>query len=143
MLIMCTLFCSVCNGQELTMTLESEASYEGNPTTLSCSYTILDNTYELFDLEWFKGDSFTGPSTLKIADFWRAAASPSYYNGYDDSSQYLVSRDNDNSVSSFDILNVGFSNDRGRYWCRVTVRPIGGTGNVDEKASTDLIVYSK
>ncbi|XP_033641234.1 proto-oncogene tyrosine-protein kinase ROS-like isoform X3 [Asterias rubens] len=132
----------VCNGQELTMTLESEASYEGNPTTLSCSYTILDNTYELFDLEWFKGDSFTGPSTLKIADFWRAAASPSYYNGYDDSSQYLVSRDNDNSVSSFDIFNVGFSNDRGRYWCRVTVRPIGGTGPVGEKASTDLIVYS-
>ncbi|XP_033641191.1 proto-oncogene tyrosine-protein kinase ROS-like isoform X2 [Asterias rubens] len=142
LLVIVGILTKVCNGQELTMTLESEASYEGNPTTLSCSYTILDNTYELFDLEWFKGDSFTGPSTLKIADFWRAAASPSYYNGYDDSSQYLVSRDNDNSVSSFDILNVGFSNDRGRYWCRVTVRPIGGTGNVDEKASTDLIVYS-
>ncbi|XP_071806513.1 uncharacterized protein [Asterias amurensis] len=123
------------------MTLESEASYEGNPTTLSCSYTILNNTYELFDLEWFKGDSFTGPSTLKIADFYRAATSPSYYNGYDDPTQYLVSRDNENSISTVDIFNVEFSNDRGRYWCRVTVRPIGGGATVDEMASTDLIVY--
>ncbi|XP_071806518.1 uncharacterized protein [Asterias amurensis] len=131
----------VCNGRKLTMTLESEASYEGNPTTLSCSYTILDNTYGLHDLEWFKGDSFTGPSTLKIADFYRAAASPSYYNVYDDPTKYLVSRDNDNSISTFDIFNVDFSNDRGRYWCRVTVRPIGGGATVNEIASTDLIVY--
>ncbi len=111
----CILFNPVSNGEEVTVTLESEASYEGNPTTLSCSYTILDDAYELYDLEWFKGDSFTAPAATKIADFYRAITSPSYYNGYNDPSRYMISRDS-NSTSTFEILNVGLSSDRGRYW---------------------------
>ncbi|XP_071806519.1 uncharacterized protein [Asterias amurensis] len=133
----------VTNGQVVTVSLESETSYVGDHTVLSCSYAILDSSYVVYTLDWFKGNSPSGPSTLRIAEFYLDATSPTYGSAYDDQSQYNVSRSGNmnNFISTFDIFNVEFSRDRGRYLCRVlVVRPDGTNSNAI--ATTDLIVYS-
>ena len=138
------LFSLVTNGQIVTMSLESETSYVGDHTALSCSYAILDSSYLVFTLDWFKGESVSGPYTLRIAEFYLDATSPTYGSAYNDQSQYNVSRSGNmnNFISTFEIFNVEFSRDKGRYLCRVTVvRPDGTNSNAI--ATTDLIVYSK
>ncbi len=127
------------------MNLQSDASYDGDHTTLTCSYAILDSSYIVFTLDWFKGESPPDPSDTKIADFHREETSPTYSSAYGDRSQYNVSRsgNSDNSISTFDIYNVEFSRDRGGYLCRVTVVQSDGMNPTDAVASTDLIVYSK
>ena len=139
------LFSLVANGQVVLMSLESETSYVGDHTALSCSYVILDSSYLVFTLSWFKGDSPLDPSIKKIADFIREETSPYYGNGYDDQSRYKVSRSGNSGsfISTFDIFNVEFSRDRGRYLCSVTVIRFDGTNFFDTVDSTDLIVYSK
>ena len=108
-----------------------------------CTYTTLDNNYAFFNLEWYKGDSLTDPSTIVIADFFNAATTPSLYNTYTDTSRYLVSRDNDNSISTFDLISVDLGNDSGRYWCLVQLKPSGGSVLAQQNDSTESIVFSE
>ena len=142
--VFCFLFL-VTNGQVVTVSLESETSYVGDHTALSCSYAILDSSYLVFTVDWFKGESVSDPSTLKIAEFYLDATSPTYGSAHNDQSQYNVSRSGNSGsfISTFEIFNVEFSRDRGRYLCRVTVVQSDGMNSVNAVATTVLIVYSK
>ncbi|XP_022108577.1 fibroblast growth factor receptor-like isoform X4 [Acanthaster planci] len=128
------------DGQIVTVSLQSDDSYAGNPTTLSCTYTISNGSYTLWDLAWFKGSSIDDPSTIAIADFYGGATSPTSYNGYDDTSKYIITRDNANSIGTLQILSVKWNEDRGRYWCMVTARGTGSDLPLD-RASIDLIIF--
>ena len=106
----CSGFSSV-SGQTVTVSLQSDDSFVGSPTTLTCTYAILDAGFSFWDLEWIKGSSTSDPTAIVIADFYAGASSPSLYNGYDDTSKYSVSRNNADSNSAFSIFSVRLNED--------------------------------
>ena len=101
------------DGNDLSVTMLSVTSDEGNPATLSCAYEIA-GTYMFLRLVWYKGVSISDPVTIVIAEFNQPSPEiPFLFNGYDDILRYSLSHNIDDSVSSLDISSARFSIDSG------------------------------
>ena len=111
----------------------------GSSVTFTCSYTITDNSYSFYILEWSKGD--TVDTAYGIADFVGDVIEPIYYNNYSPP-EYTASRDRDSRIATLEIAAVDLYTDSGLFWCEVIV--YNSSGNTPREAqSIDVSVTGK